>query len=345
MILAGSLLGGTPDSAPVVGPAEPISWMVLIPAAISLALQPALWLRYRAAASAGAVRRGAVIVFVLAVVGFVLVAGLIGREARALYPLRVDDQWQLNPNARVDPDGRGFDRVLPTLLVHLPTQTLRPVISAVLLSGLLAAAIATVGVNLRAIGTLFVRDIYVRAFHPRAGLGERIAVCRIISALAAAGAVFLVIISRRPDSFRPLLFVSELAFLGPALLLQLLPLTSDILTFRKGNRHAAALGLIAGLGVLALFHPVTGIVASTFVPRVGILLSQFQGQDNPAFAAIAVNLSVFVTISILAAVLNRSKSARNLLEPAKPLPTQARAAEPLTAGTEWSNREAPLSTG
>ena len=304
--LAGAAWGQVEVPTPIGQEPAHIAWASIIPAAVALALQPALWLRYREAASSATLRRATFLVLILGALGFLVFAGIIGAGARAVYPPRVDDQWNQRPNAIVDADGMGFDRVLPVLLIHrIPTSlgAAGSFVSPVVLAGLFAASIGATSANLRAIGLLLALDVPL-GFGRRASGGTKAEwASRILGALVASAAAWLVVAGHRPAAFRPLMLVAEVAILGPALLLQLLPVTIDHLYLGRGNRRGAAAGLVVGTVVLGGFSPVIALIAGTVFPAAAPPLARMAEHLDPALTALAANVATFAIVSLLARVV------------------------------------------
>ena len=270
------------------GESRAVPWMPWVPLAIASAFQPALWPRYRSARSAAAIRNASLIVLGLGTLGFVVAAGAIGLGARALYPLRIDGQWNLLPHARVDPGGTGFDRVLPRLLLDQ---------APILFLGPLAAMVGAAAANLRAFGTILADDVYPCFHRSRAGEIGRCAVLRITVLLAALGAAALVAPNRRTEAFRPISLVAEVVVLAPALLAQLLPMMIDTVFLKRGGRRGATAGLMIGLVTLALFSPLVATVARAIVPALGPILGRLQENLDPAWTALTTNVLLFSLLS------------------------------------------------
>jgi Na+/proline symporter len=245
------------------------------------------------------------IVLLLAGLGFLAFAGIIGKGARTVYPPHVDGQWNQRPNAAVDAGGMGFGHVLPTLLIHqvpISFGAAGPFVAVAALAGLLAASVGAAAVNLRAIGLLLALDVPLAFGRPASrGVGMEWA-SRILATSVAIAATWLVVADHRPGTFRPLALAAEVIILGPAFLLQLLPATIDCLYLGRGSRGGAATGLLAGIVVVGGFSPLVAFVVERIVPAAGPWLVRLAEHFDPALTALTANVSTFVVVSLFAKV-------------------------------------------
>jgi SSS family solute:Na+ symporter len=136
------------------------------------------------------------------------------------------------------------DRVFPHYIAkHLPAG-----VKGLLIAAIFAAAMSTVSTSLNSVATIVLSDFYVRIFRPVASEEERLRVLRLVTlvaGLAAIGfAIALVSLTGSAlDSWWSISSVLGTGVLGLFLLGRLVP---------NANQWDAALGLLVGLGVVAV---------------------------------------------------------------------------------------------
>ncbi len=221
-------------------------------------VQPAQWMRYYAARSRETLRRAAVIFAVVLPAGFIFGVMFVGVGGQVLYPLQYDNDGQLlGPHQDVG----AYDQILVVFLRDFLPQLLGPagvVLASLVIVAVMAASMSTADSSLHALSAVSVRDVYDRFVRPGASERERIFAGRAVIVLATVLAVVFVLADewRFRETGQQYQFMKHIAILGLVAIsftAQLLPLTFDMLFFRKGTRAGAICGLAAGLTAAFLF--------------------------------------------------------------------------------------------
>lgn len=283
-------------------------------ASLGSMIQPAQWMRYYSASSTRTLRRSAMIFAVLLTACFLFGVMLVGLGGQVLYPLqddtgayRYDAQGNLLPHPEVGTLKTEFDNILVVVIQkHLPELLsslgiLAQVLPALILVAIIAAAMSTADSNLHAMSAVLTRDVYDRFINPRASQYNRMWVGRSVIALATIVSVFLVIVSRRSTTFKPVDMITPLMFLAIGFSTQLLPITFDILYLRRGTKAGAIAGLVTGLAIVFSFSPFFADIVSLFTgdnPFAQPLTRMSRMMDLGAWGLIG-NVAVFGVVSLI----------------------------------------------
>ena len=231
-------------------------------AALGSMLQPAQWMRFCAADSGRSIRRSALLVALLLPLTYLVGVLLVGLGGRLLYPLVRFADGRVAPHGDVDPAGKAFDQILPTVLRDCLPELVGPTLGAVLLAvvgvAILAASMSTADSNLHAVSAVFSRDVWGRAIRRRSSERERTWVGRATILLATLLSLGIIAVKRRNPDFPGVQAIVELGLLAMAFSAQLLPLAVDALWLRRGTRGGAIAGLATGLVLVAVTFLLSG---------------------------------------------------------------------------------------
>lgn len=269
---------------------------VCVFASLASMVQPAQWIRFCAARSTQALKRTALIFSIVLPVCFLLGVMPVGLGARALYPPQTIG-GELTPHPEV---GR-WDQALIAVLRDHGLEVLGvagPLIVAVLLVAILAAAMSTADSNLHALSALLTRDIYDRFLRPKASQRERAWVGRIVIVAASMLALGLVQVGEQNADFAPLRMIIEMQFVAMAFSCQLLPVVIDMLFVRRGTRVGAIAGMIAGLLTVALFTPAPALLLGKGLGQpIAETTTYLKSLCDIGFCGFAVNVAAFAMVS------------------------------------------------
>jgi SSS family solute:Na+ symporter len=280
-------------------------------ASLGSMVQPAQWMRFYAARSTKTLKRSSLIFAVCLTSCFLFGIMLVGLGGQVLYPL-VDSTGQyftneagkMVPNPEVGANVRDYDKILVVVLKnYLPKllPTIGTLVATIILVAIMAAAMSTADSNLHAMSAVVTRDVYDRFIRPEASDKERTWVGRGVIAGGTIISVGLVLLSKsveesakKGEAIDPLAMIVSLMILAIAFSSQLLPVTFDMLFFRKGSRAGAIAGILVGLGLVALFSPLV-------TPHLGEGLQAGIGKmgkflDKGTWGLIA-NTMVFVVVT------------------------------------------------
>ena len=135
--------------------------------------------------------------------------------------------------------GKESDRILPMMLTRHASDWM----SALILTGALAAFISTVDSVLLAISTIGTRDIYLRYIRPTASLHQQVQVGKFIVLLLAVIS-FLIALERPASIFK----MVTMTFSGSSLLF---PVTLALFYWKRTSALACTIGLVVGEILLA----------------------------------------------------------------------------------------------
>jgi len=192
---------------------------------------------------------------------------------------------------------RDFDRILVVVLQnHLPDLlgSVGTFLASLVLVAIMAAAMSTADSNLHAMSALLTHDVYDQYIRPQASQRERTWVGRIVIALATGVALVLVIMSRNSPS-NPLGMIVILGLLAIAFATQLLPMTCDMLFFKKGTRLGAICGALTGLVIVFTLSPFWPLVAGE---ALGDLLGAMKRTFDIGAWGVAGNTLIFTLVSL-----------------------------------------------
>jgi sodium/proline symporter len=149
------------------------------------------------------------------------------------------------------------------------------------------------------------RDLYDKFLRPTASEKERVWVGRSIILIATAVSLAFILIGHQPDSSVQgfMQMIVDMALFAVAFSVQLLPITLDMLFWKRGTKAAAIAGLATGIVCAFLFTSLFPMLAKV-VPGFDGLLSVVNQckQVLPIHATawgLIPNAVLFVGISVL----------------------------------------------
>ncbi|NNE91052.1 MAG: sodium:solute symporter family protein [Verrucomicrobiales bacterium] len=257
-------------------------------ASLGTMIQPGQWMRYYSAHSANTLRRSSLIFSIVLPICFLFGVMLVALGGRVLFPpdLAADQPHELV---------KSFDQILVVMMKeHIPQLlgALGPFVVSLLFVAILAASMSTADSNLHSLSAVLTRDIYDRFIRPKSSERERAWVGRSIIVVATFLALGLVQFGERNPDFEPLKLIAEMMLFAIAFSCQLLPVTFDMLFFRRGTKAGAIAGISAGLLTVLAVLIFTKIVGE---PVSG--LANLSRLLDTGFTGCAVNAIVFVAVS------------------------------------------------
>ncbi len=269
-------------------------------------VQPAQWIRFYSARNLEVLRRGSVLFTVLLTALFLFGITFVGLGGQVLYPLLTGVDGSVLPAAEVG----SFDQILVIVINdNLPLvlgETVGWTLASLVVVAIMAAAMSTADSNLHALAAVATRDIYDRFIRPQASEGERVWIGRFVIMAATIFSLSLVLAGRQEGSSLATLMqmIVALALFAVAFVVQVLPLTIDILYIRKGTAWGAATGLLAGLLTAfcftSLFPPCVDALNWTILKQILNLVKVCQG-TLPMHAmawGLVPNIVLFVIVSL-----------------------------------------------
>ena len=232
-------------------------------------IQPAQWMRFYSARSAGTLRRSALIFSIVLPACFLFGVMVVALGARALYPPEIVDRQsiphELIPHEIIGSKPAEVDQVVITMIQEqippLLGSGLGVMVVSLLLVAIMAASMSTADSNLHALSAVLTRDVYDRYIRPSASERERTWVGRGVIMVATLLALWLVHASANATGkLNPLSLIAGMMLLAIAFSCQLLPATLDMLFIRKGTKAGVVSGMIAGLLVVAWFTPMRSLL-------------------------------------------------------------------------------------
>ena len=259
-------------------------------ASLASIIQPAQWMRFYAARDSATLRRSAIAFSTILPICFIFGVFLVGLGGRVLY-----EPVEAANGALLLPGGDRTDQVL----IHV-IQDYFPVIFggigvmlvSLILVAVMAASMSTADSNLHALSAVATRDIY-RPLRPKSGEGERAWIGRIVIIVATLAAARIAIVGGNSEILNTITAFFGLAMAFSA---QMLPITVDLLFFRRGSRAGAIAGLAAGLLTVCLFPPLGKMIPG----ETGSLLegtSNLKALFDVGMCGIIVNALVFTIVS------------------------------------------------
>jgi len=218
-------------------------------------VQPAQWMRYYSAASNRSLARSAMLFAIALPPCFLLGVMLVGLGARAAYPPEVID-GVFSVHSHIVSVDRVLIVSLKDQLPMLIGASAAAILSSLVMVAIMSASMSTADSNLHALSAVMVRDIYHRFIHKGSTSAVRVWVGRFVIIGTTLAALAIVLGSGTDPSkstFDFMTMIATLALMAVGFSSQLLPVTFDILFFRKGSPSGAAAGLAAGLLGCALF--------------------------------------------------------------------------------------------
>ena len=316
----------------------PKLFTICVLASLGGMVQPAQWMRFYAARSAETLRRSALIFAIVLPPCFLFGIMLVGMGGAVLYPVEHDVMGGVQPAAEVGQ----FDRILIVFLKdHLPVMlgAFGVLLASLVIVAIMAASMSTADSCLHALSAVVTRDIYGRYLRPKAGPAERVWIGRMVIVAATVIALSFVIAGRssapaaaRPDApataevktsepaeaavqspgspgsaFLFMEMIALLGFVAIAFSAQLLPITLDMLFFRRGTSAGAACGLAVGLAGALVFGDLFGPLAQGVSSQWPVLAGFVDAVEACKLAVpvdasawgLALNVPVFVLVSLL----------------------------------------------
>jgi Na+/proline symporter len=166
------------------------------------------------------------------------------------------------------------------------------ILVSLILVAVMAASMSTADSNLHALSAVATRDVY-HPLRPNSGEKERTWIGRIVIILATLAAARIAIVGGNSEILNTITAFFGLAMAFSA---QMLPITVDLLFFRRGSRAGAIAGLAAGILTVCLFPPLGKMI-------LGETSSLLKGTSNlkalfdVGMCGIIGNTLVFVIVS------------------------------------------------
>ena len=294
----------------------PFLFTVCLLMPIGSILQPAQWMRFYSARDEETLRRCALIFIIVIAGAFLFGIMPVGLGGQALFPLETTPQGGVAPSSEVG----SYDQILVVILKQQLPDLLGPTLGVFLASlfivAIMAASMSTADSNLHALSAVLTRDFYDKFVRPSAGQSERVWVGRAVILLATTASLAFVMIGHQPASSLNgfMEMIVGMALFAVAFSVQLLPITIDMLYWKRGTRMAAIMGL--SVGVLFAFlatslfpmfvdfiHPPPSFDSGT-MPLLRSFLTLVNGckQAVPIHATawgLIPNSLVFVSVSLL----------------------------------------------
>jgi SSS family solute:Na+ symporter len=190
------------------------------------------------------------------------------------------------------------------MLVHdlMPAALTGLVLGALTVGALVPASVMSI-----AAATLFVRNIYVEYFHPTATPKHQMRIAQTVSVCAKLGAIVFVFGLRNQAAI-------NLQLLGGVWILQTFPAVAIGLYSRWLHPRALLAGWAFGM-----LTGTTMVVWDGFSPVVSIDLAGHHVQVYAALVALALNLTVTVTLTPVLDRLTTPRRAHRTMLPAAPV--------------------------
>jgi SSS family solute:Na+ symporter len=268
-------------------------------------LQPAQWMRFYSARDANTLRRCALIFVVVIAGAFLFGIMPVGLGGQALYPLETTAEGTVAPA----PDVGDYDQILVVILKQQLPELLGPNLGMFLASlfivAIMAASMSTADSNLHALSAVMTRDLYDKFLRPSASEKERVWVGRSIILIATAASLGFILIGHQPESSVQgfMQMIVDMALFAVAFSVQLLPITLDMLFWKRATKAAAIVGLSAGIVCAFLFTSLFPMLAGV-VPGLDGLLNVVNRckQMLPIHATawgLIPNAALFVGLSVV----------------------------------------------
>lgn len=227
----------------------PFLWTVCLLMPIGSILQPAQWMRFYSARDPETLKRCALIFIIVIAGAFLFGIMPVGLGGQALFPLETTEAGGVAPSSEVG----SYDQILVVILKKQLPDLLGPTLGVFLASlfivAIMAASMSTADSNLHALSAVLTRDIYDKFVRPSASSGERVWVGRTIILLATSASLAFVLMGHQPSSSLGgfMEMIVGMALFAVAFSVQLLPITLDMLYWKRGTRLAAICGLSVGI--------------------------------------------------------------------------------------------------
>ncbi|MEZ5304336.1 MAG: sodium:solute symporter family protein [Verrucomicrobiales bacterium] len=196
------------------------AWKMLticVVASLGSMIQPAQWMRYYAARSAGALKRSALAFGIILPPCFLIGVMLVGLGGRILYPPGVGEGGAILASEALGGTAKDFDKILVVLLKDYLPELLGPAgaaLAACVVVAILAASMSTADSSLHALSAIASRDLYQRYLRKAASALELAWVGRGAIAFGTAAAVALVLKGYGNDHFTPIAVIAQMGFLA-----------------------------------------------------------------------------------------------------------------------------------
>ncbi|MDB4680073.1 MAG: sodium:solute symporter family protein [Planctomycetaceae bacterium] len=294
----------------------PFLFTVCLLMPIGSILQPAQWMRFYSARDEETLRRCALIFIIVVAGAFLFGIMPVGLGGQALFPLETTPEGGVAPSADVG----SYDQILVVILKQQLPELLGPALGMFLASlflvAIMAASMSTADSNLHALSAVLTRDIYDKFVRPSAGQSERVWVGRSVILLVTTASLVFVMMGHQPASSLNgfMEMIVGMALFAVAFSVQLLPITIDMLYWKRGTRMAAILGLSTGVlfafmatSLFPMFvdfiHPAPTFNSDTIPPLRSLLnLVSWCKQAIPIHATawgLIPNAIIFVNVSLL----------------------------------------------
>ena len=259
-------------------------------ASLASIIQPAQWMRFYAARDSATLRRSAIAFSTILPICFIFGVFLVGLGGRVLYePIEA-----ANGALRL-PNGDKTDQILIHVIQdYFPVMFggIGVILVSLILVAVMAASMSTADSNLHALSAVATRDVY-HPLRPNSGEKERTWIGRIVIIVATLAAARIAIVGGNSEILNTITAFFGLAMAFSA---QMLPITVDLLFFRRGSRAGAIAGLAAGILTVCLFPPLGKMI-------LGETSSLLKGTSNlkalfdVGMCGIIANTLVFVIVS------------------------------------------------
>ncbi|MBD3671975.1 MAG: sodium:solute symporter family protein [Planctomycetaceae bacterium] len=249
-------------------------------------LQPAQWMRFYSARDEETLRRCALIFIIVIAGAFLFGIMPVGLGGQALFPLETNEAGGVAPS----PDVGTYDQILVVILKQqLPEllgQTMGLFLASLFIVAIMAASMSTADSNLHALSAVLTRDVYDKFLHPAASATERVWVGRAIILLATGASLVFVLMGHQPASSLGgfMEMIVGMALFAVAFSVQLLPITLDMLYWKRGTRSAAICGLFVGILFAFLATSLFPMFVNTMYPTESF------DPDTPPFLVSLLNL-------------------------------------------------------
>ena len=259
-------------------------------ASLASIIQPAQWMRFYAARDSATLRRAAIAFSTILPTCFIFGVFLVGLGGRVLYePIEAANGTLLLPN------GDKTDQILIHVIQdYFPVMFggIGVVLVSLILVAVMAASMSTADSNLHALSAVTTRDVY-HPLRPKSGEKERTWIGRLVIIMATLISARIAIVGGNSEVLNTITAFFGLAMAFSA---QMLPITVDLLFFRKGSRAGAIAGLASGILTVCLFPPLGKMILG----ESGSLLkgtSTLKALFDVGMCGIIANTLAFVIVS------------------------------------------------
>lgn len=178
-------------------------------------------------------------------------------------------------------------------------------LASLFIVSIMAASMSTADSNLHALSAVLTRDLYDKFVRPSAGEKERVWVGRSIILIATSASLVFVLMGHQPASSLAVFMemIVGMALFAVAFSVQLLPITLDMLFWKRGTKTGAIAGLATGIFCAFLFTSLFPMLAEVVpgLERLMEIVNQCK-QAIPIHATawgLIPNAMLFVGISLM----------------------------------------------